>query len=227
MTSNGPVGFDILYAMGHSTNPVQLRFSGDGDEPALKVIADALAAVGRADEIDGTSLLLSPRDAFESGDGDTQFLVLTGNETLSELRVLIGADDSAVVLRTGGWGDTQGPELFVWLVEDFLPFGRAALEAYGAVGVMKVVGRAIEKKRYRETREQAADWLRRGGGRVDGRLKEQVESYHSWTVRDAERHFGLSASDTAELMIACGYRFERDTQAYYRLFDGMDVASAS
>jgi hypothetical protein len=198
---------------GHSTKPVELQFSGSGDDQAKRAITNALAALGRSDEVGGgVSLLLSPRDAFDQGEENTQFLVLAGSETLAELCILIGPNDAAVVLRAGGWGDTQGPEFFLWLVDDFLPFGRHALEVYGAVEFMKVVGRAVERKRYRESRQQAADWVRGGYGPVYGLLKEQVESYHAWAVDDAERQFGLSPADTTKLMTECGYHFERDTE---------------
>jgi hypothetical protein len=211
--------FRILYAFGHGADMMTLAFGGAPGEPARQVIADALSRAGRAGDGDATDLKLSPIDV-KSGNPDvwdTQFLLLDGTETLGDLRLMIGPDDSRVLLRQGSWGDSQGPEYFLWVVDDFLPFARNMLEVYGAVEVMRAAGRAVEARRNRVTRRDAEYWVRSGCGEVSGPLRDQVEQYQSWPVARLRKHFALSDGDAGQLMKACGYDYDADTKTYYRL----------
>jgi hypothetical protein len=217
--SSDRLDFQVHYAFGSGTDPIILAFGGEREELARVAITRALDDVGRSDDGDGSDLKLSPADVL--GDDpqawDTQFLVLDGDETLGDLRLAIGPDDSRVLLRQGSWGDSQGPEYFLWAVNDFLPLARNLLEAYGAVEVMRVAGRAIEKRRHRETRREAEYWVRGGYGEVHGLLRDQVAQYHSWSVADLRNEFGLSDGDAAQLMKASGYDYDPSSMAYYRL----------
>ncbi|MFJ4044165.1 hypothetical protein ACIPV2_00280 [Microbacterium sp. NPDC089987] len=217
--SSDRLDFRLLYAFGSGTDPMMLAFGGEPEEMARAVITRALVHVGRSDDGDGSDLKLSPADVL--GDdpqaSDTHFLVLDGNETLADLRLAIGPEDSRVLLRQGSWGDSQGPEYFLWAVNDFLPFARNLLEAYGAVEVMRAAGRAIEKRRHRETRREAEYWVRGGYGEVHGLLRDQVAQYRAWPVADLRSEFGLSDGDAAQLMKVSGYDYDPATKTYYRL----------
>ncbi|MGA1826835.1 hypothetical protein [Microbacterium sp.] len=156
---------------------------------------------------------------------DTQFLILDGAETLRDLRLMIGPDDSKVLLRQGSWGDSQGTEYFLWAINDFLPFARNLLEAYGAVEVMKAAGRAAEARRNRETRLEAGNWVRRGYGEVQGLLLDQVMRYNAWSVPKLRKQFGLNDGDAGLLMKACGYDYDPATETFYLLdeYRGLDL----
>ncbi|WP_314506019.1 hypothetical protein [uncultured Microbacterium sp.] len=216
MTDDEPVSFDILYAFGRSVNPVVLRFSGRSDDLARTRIGDALRHLSRPSEADGNDFKLSPRAAFDGAEEDTLFLHLTGEETLAQLRTIVGPDDSAVVLRQGGWGDSSGTEVLNWVVSDFLPFSRTMLEVYGAVEVMRTAGRAIESRRNRETLREAKYWALSGNSEVYGLLRSQVDSMHSWTAQQVKSQFGLELHDAGRLMAACGYEFDRSDETFYR-----------
>lgn len=210
--------FDLTFPTGTPEQRVRLKFEGDGDEPVLPLIAAAFAGLGR-DEDGATGFLLSPADALDHDQAidDSQFLLLEGHETVRDLRFIIGPDDDAVVLRTGGWGGTGLPEMYTWVLSDLLPFGRMLLEAYGAVEFIKVAGRAVEARKNRELRREAESWLRSGSNEVWGLLLEAITRSDAWPVDDVARVFALSPTDASQLMVACGYTYDPASRCYYRM----------
>ena len=225
--------FDLKFPTGAAGQIVRLEFEGGGDEPVFLLIAAAFARMGRHE--DGvTGFLLSPADALDHDRGieDSQFLLLEGHETARDLRFIIGPDDDAVFLRTGGWGGSDLPEMYHWVVSDLLPFGRVILEAYGAVEFIRVAGRAIEARKNRELRLEAESWVRSDSEEVWGSLLEAVRRSDAWPVDDVTRTFALSATDATRLMTVCGYTYDPASRCYYRmnaypgLFDQLDGGGA-
>ncbi|WP_341954533.1 hypothetical protein [Microbacterium sp. LWH13-1.2] len=225
--------FDLTFPTGNPEQRVHLKFEGGGDELVFPLIAAAFARLGRHE--DGTTgFLLSPADALDHDQGveDSQFLLLEGHETAHDLRFLIGPNDDAVFLRTGGWGGTGLPEMYNWVLSDLLPFGRTFLEVYGAVEFIKVAGRAVEARKNRELRREAEAWLRSDSKEVWGLLLDAVRRSDAWPVDDLTRTFALSITDATRLMTVCGYTYDPASRCYYRmnaypgLFDQLDGGGA-
>nr|WP_154921999.1 hypothetical protein [Microbacterium testaceum] len=212
------LSFNLRFATSHKGDDLRVRFDGRADDLAHAAILDGFAQMG-SDEDGVSGFSLSPADAFDYDDGiyDSQFLALEGNETLRELRFLVGPDDNAVYLRRSGWGGPDLPEMYNWVISDLLPYGQAFLEVYGAVEFMRVVGRTIEAKKNRELRREAEYWVRSGQDEVHGLLLEAVMRYDSWPVKELDRAFNLPQSDAARLMKACGYDYDVASETYYRL----------
>lgn len=210
--------FDLTYPTGPPGEHLRLKFEGDGDDPVFPLIAAAFARLGRRE--DGTTgFLLSPSDAFDHDRGiqDSQFLLLEGHETARDLRFLVGPDDDAVFLRTGGWGGMGLPEMYDWVLSDLLPFGSTFLEVYGAVEFIKVTGRAVEARKNRELRREAESWLRSDSKEVWELLREAVARSDAWLVDDLTSKFALSPTDATRLMTACGYTYDPASRCYYRM----------
>lgn len=208
--------FDLRYAVS-SPAPTRVRFEGRPSDAAIPLIVEALQAAGVNADF-ATGLALAPADALEESNDhpDSQFLLLQGDETLADLRSLIGPDDDSVWLRSMGWGGSDTPEFYFWLVNDLLPWGRAALELYGAVEVVRVIGRSIEAKKHRETIREAQTWLRWNNSEVQGNLLAAVRTYEYWAVDRAKKSFGLDDAGIGKLMAACGYEYEPDAELYIR-----------
>jgi hypothetical protein len=221
-----PLTFNLRFATDHVGDGVVLQFGGDPNDLARPHIVDALHRLGRSE--DGvTGFALSPSDVFDGTPDviDSQFLLLQGDETLRALRGLIGPDDSTVLLRTTGWGGSDLPEMFHWVVNDLMPYGQTLLEIYGAVEVLKVVGRTTEARRNRTIRREAEYWVRSGREAPQGILLDAVLVYDHWEAGRVESTFGLGRSEAAKLMDGCGYDYEPASRMYLRLnaYEGLDL----
>jgi hypothetical protein len=214
--SNDSETFHLLYVHGmNHAGAVPISITGPSDRSAQVSIGDALEAVGLP-RTGGAGFALSMREDGLAGDGlDNQFLNLTGDEALADLRLLVGPDDSAVVLRSTGFGGPDLGEVMGWTLQDLLPHLRAALEIYGAVQVARDVGRAVEARKNRRSRQDADYWVRSGRGEVPSYLLSAVQARGLWSIREMDRAFALPAADGARLMTACGYAYNSVNGSYY------------
>ncbi|WP_314506015.1 hypothetical protein [uncultured Microbacterium sp.] len=210
------ITFLLSHVFGDRSHRIdEIAVAGQPSDSAHTALVEALRTSGH--DYDGvTGFTLSMRDDFDSDSApDTQFLVLSGTETLGELRLIIGPDDSAVILRSGGFGGGDFQEVLRWTVEDFLPQMSTLLEVYGAVQMARDVGRSVESRRNRQTRRDADYWLRNGKRAVPDYLLNAVQARVSWPAGELSRVFGLGSSDAADLMHACGFKYNSASLEYF------------
>jgi hypothetical protein len=208
--------FDLPYGKGSGAPTTTLHIEGRGSDTAFGAIRAALARDNESSN--WSSFSLSSRSVYDPDSPDdefnNQFLLIHEDATLDDLRLLVGPVDDRVVLHAGGFGGPSEPELMFWFLNDLLPFGRVALEAWGAVEVARTVGRVIERRPYRQSRRDAEHWARTGMGELPVLLKDEVEKRKRWTTHMTALAFDLSASETSELMSRCGYEFDAGQDAY-------------
>ncbi|MFI8632147.1 hypothetical protein ACIGEP_06105 [Microbacterium sp. NPDC077663] len=199
----------------------RIRLKGRAGDDAIRELERAVFKLTGRDVTDigreeGESIfVLSP----VRGDKDAlgwDYLHLPARVSFKELREIVGPRDFEVRADESGFGgDGLFDGFFLWSLSDVIDFGRDALEAYGAVDVMRRLGRAMRRRALRERRRDADLWLHEGGA-VPERLRDAVESQGSWSDKHIKRYFEMDRSEGKKLMKACGYRWSREHRAYFR-----------
>lgn len=212
------VQLGVLFSDHRKTH--QIRISGHPSDDAIVALEQEIFAqtgrdVSQTHHIDGEAQFVLSGESPDDPDGyAVEFMHLRARTTFEEMRLLVGPREfSTRILLTGFGGD--GAEPFVqWFLEDLLPMGRYALEAYGAAEIARRIGSSQRRRRHRETRTLAEIWIREGGEPYE-RLLEFVRSRYCWTYDSIDVQLGLSRDEATRLMNACGYRHHVDDRAYY------------
>lgn len=202
-----------------SGNMHRIRLKGRAGDDAIRELERAVFKLTGRDVTDigreeGESIfVLSP----VRGDKDAlgwDYLSIPARVSFKELREIVGARDFAVRADESGFGgDILFDGLFIWSLADALDFGRDALEIYGAVEVMRRLGRATRRRARRERRRSADMWIHEGG-ELPEILRDAVESQWSWSDKHIKQYFEMDRSEGKKLMKACGYKWSRAHRVY-------------
>ncbi|WP_301114096.1 hypothetical protein [Microbacterium sp.] len=155
----------------------------------------------------------SPDDP--TGGLPVEYVAVPFGTTFRELRLMVGPRPFAVTVHETGFGGDGIEEFVIWAVEDLLPMGQAMLEIYGVAELVRRIGSARRRHRYRDARLAAESWLV-GGGAVPETLRSSIEKQDFWWIEHLKIFYGLDAKDARKLMDALGYRWDSDNRSFYR-----------
>lgn len=145
----------------------------------------ASISAGAADD-DVPLVPVSHPDDLADDEDVVDFVDLHVRTTFRDVRMIVGpAPFSVTVMETGFGGDAVEP-FVIWVLDDLLPFGSVALELYGAAEIARRIGAAARRRRNRDTRQSADNWVREGGA-VPALLIDRVKRNDSWTTGGSVR----------------------------------------